>query len=182
MSKQWGAAPVCPACKKSVYPLEEVFAADRKRFHKDCLQCKAKGCRHQTGGVRGGDCRLIFSAPVWPRRIFTSTRTATTSAANATTRSTDPGWGRASRLDRLRLRVVSAGVSGWGRGDAVREEGQAGQGGRAEGQEEAGGGGGEDQAGDGRERGVQLLLPQGRRNCRNCPWIIYLSVTERLSQ
>ena len=50
MSKQWGAAPVCPACKKSVYPLESVFAADRKRFHRDCLQCKAKGCRHRTGG------------------------------------------------------------------------------------------------------------------------------------
>ena len=100
MSKQWGAAPVCPACKKSVYPLEEVFAADRKRFHRECLQCKAKGCRHQTGGGDGrGHCRLIFSAITWQRRTSTSTRTATTSAVSATTRSTDPGWALTSSLD-----------------------------------------------------------------------------------
>ena len=58
--------------------------------------------------------------------------------------------------------VFSPGVPGGGRGDAVREESAAGQGGRGEGQEEAGRGGREDQAGDGGERRIQLLLPEGR--------------------
>ena len=70
MSKKWGAGPVCPACKKSVYPLEEVFAADRKRFHRDCLRCKAKGCRHQTGGGEGGRLQVvIFSSSLTEKDI-----------------------------------------------------------------------------------------------------------------
>ena len=43
--KKWGAAPQCPACKKTVYPLEQVFAADRKPFHKQCIRCSYEGCR-----------------------------------------------------------------------------------------------------------------------------------------
>ena len=43
--KKWGAAPQCPGCKKSVYPLEQVFAADRKPFHKPCIQCSIDCCR-----------------------------------------------------------------------------------------------------------------------------------------
>ena len=59
--KKWGNVPKCPACKsifrknkklkisregkKSVYPLEQVYAADRKPFHKGCIKCAMDGCR-----------------------------------------------------------------------------------------------------------------------------------------
>ena len=59
--KKWGQVPKCPACKsfkkneneikncikgkKSVYPLEQVYAADRKPFHKACIKCAMDGCR-----------------------------------------------------------------------------------------------------------------------------------------
>ena len=46
MSGKWGAVPKCPACDKSVYPVEQVFAADRKPFHRSCIQCQVRGCRY----------------------------------------------------------------------------------------------------------------------------------------
>ena len=47
MKRSWGApaTPLCPACGRAVYPTEQVFAADRKPFHKACIQCRGKGCR-----------------------------------------------------------------------------------------------------------------------------------------
>jgi len=32
-------APLCPACKKSVFPAEQFMAGDRKPFHKQCVKC-----------------------------------------------------------------------------------------------------------------------------------------------
>jgi len=32
-------APKCPACKTFVYPAEQVFAGDRKPYHKGCVKC-----------------------------------------------------------------------------------------------------------------------------------------------
>ena len=63
---RYGNVPKCPACDKSVYPVEQVqisiiyniytsitfksiirqvFAADRKAFHRSCIQCQVRGCR-----------------------------------------------------------------------------------------------------------------------------------------
>jgi len=42
-----GQVPKCPACDKSVYPVEQVFAADRKPFHRGCIQCQVRGCSNQ---------------------------------------------------------------------------------------------------------------------------------------
>merc|ERR1719219_848983 len=41
------ATPKCPICSKSVYPLDQVFAADRKPFHKSCIGCQTRGCPNQ---------------------------------------------------------------------------------------------------------------------------------------
>jgi len=46
MSK-WGAAPKCPACNRTVYPMEQKIAADRKPFHSRCITCQYKGCRNE---------------------------------------------------------------------------------------------------------------------------------------
>eukprot|EP00092_Neocalanus_flemingeri_P009677 GFUD01010420.1.p1 GENE.GFUD01010420.1~~GFUD01010420.1.p1 ORF type:complete len:140 (-),score=37.71 GFUD01010420.1:115-534(-) len=46
MSK-WGSVPKCPACEKSVYPVEQIFAADRKPFHRGCINCQVRGCSNQ---------------------------------------------------------------------------------------------------------------------------------------
>lgn len=40
----WGGAPKCPACDRSVYPVEQVIAADRKAFHASCIKCQMQGC------------------------------------------------------------------------------------------------------------------------------------------
>ena len=40
----WGGAPACPACNKTVYPMEQAIAADRKPFHAGCIRCQMKGC------------------------------------------------------------------------------------------------------------------------------------------
>ena len=45
MTGKWGSVPKCPACDKSVYPVEQVFAADRKPFHRGCINCQVRGCR-----------------------------------------------------------------------------------------------------------------------------------------
>eukprot|EP00092_Neocalanus_flemingeri_P009310 GFUD01010016.1.p1 GENE.GFUD01010016.1~~GFUD01010016.1.p1 ORF type:complete len:399 (+),score=149.78 GFUD01010016.1:126-1322(+) len=60
-AKVWGAppAPSCPACARPVYPTDRVFAADRRHFHKSCIDCQAKGCQnkltarglHSVGGL-----------------------------------------------------------------------------------------------------------------------------------
>jgi len=41
----WGSAPKCPACSRTVYPMEQVIAADRKPFHAKCIGCQMQGCR-----------------------------------------------------------------------------------------------------------------------------------------
>ena len=43
MTGKWGSVPKCPACDKSVYPVEQIFAADRKPFHRGCINCQARG-------------------------------------------------------------------------------------------------------------------------------------------
>jgi len=43
MSK-WGGVPKCPGCDRSVYPMEQTLAADRKPFHVSCIKCQTKGC------------------------------------------------------------------------------------------------------------------------------------------
>jgi len=52
--RSWGppAVPKCPVCGKPVYPLDQVFAADRKPFHKSCINCQTRGCPNQLT-VRG---------------------------------------------------------------------------------------------------------------------------------
>merc|ERR1712221_24741 len=45
--KKWGASNPCPACSKNVYPNEQVFAADRKPWHKRCLKCAVMGCSNE---------------------------------------------------------------------------------------------------------------------------------------
>lgn len=42
----WGAAPKCPGCDHTVYPMEQVIAADRKPFHAKCITCQMQGCRN----------------------------------------------------------------------------------------------------------------------------------------
>ena len=49
----WGGAPACPACNKTVYPMEQAIAADRKPFHAGCIRCQMKGC----GWVGWGEAR-----------------------------------------------------------------------------------------------------------------------------
>jgi len=48
-SRTWGAppAPTCPGCGRAVYPVDQVFAADRRHFHKGCIECQAKGCQNK---------------------------------------------------------------------------------------------------------------------------------------
>jgi len=40
----WGGAPKCPACDRSVYPVEQIIAADRRPFHPQCIKCQMQGC------------------------------------------------------------------------------------------------------------------------------------------
>jgi len=47
LGKKWGGAPSCPACNRTVYPAEAVFAADRKSFHKQCIRCAVRGCSNE---------------------------------------------------------------------------------------------------------------------------------------
>jgi len=50
--KTWGApsTPLCPGCGKSVYPVDQVFSADRRHFHKSCIDCGVKGCSTKLTG------------------------------------------------------------------------------------------------------------------------------------
>ena len=41
---KWGASNPCPACSKNVYPSEQVFGADRKPWHRQCIRCSVMGC------------------------------------------------------------------------------------------------------------------------------------------
>ena len=41
---KWGASNPCPACSKNVYPSEQVFGADRKPWHRQCIRCSIMGC------------------------------------------------------------------------------------------------------------------------------------------
>ena len=41
---KWGASNPCPACNKNVYPSEQVFGADRKPWHRQCIRCSIMGC------------------------------------------------------------------------------------------------------------------------------------------
>jgi len=60
-TKSWGAPPAasCPVCSRAVYPVDQVFAADRSKFHKNCIECQNKGCQnkltarglHRVGGL-----------------------------------------------------------------------------------------------------------------------------------
>merc|ERR1712061_70257 len=43
----FGSAPVCPGCKKHVYPVDQCFAADRTPFHRQCIYCAMRGCRNE---------------------------------------------------------------------------------------------------------------------------------------
>merc|ERR1711974_45524 len=45
--KKWGSGSRCPACDKTVYPNEQIFAADRKAWHKGCIHCAVRGCRNE---------------------------------------------------------------------------------------------------------------------------------------
>jgi len=44
---RWGGNDLCPGCHKTVYPTDRVYAADRKPFHKKCVQCQVKNCRNE---------------------------------------------------------------------------------------------------------------------------------------
>jgi len=67
--KTWGApsAPLCPGCGKAVYPVDQVFSADRRHFHKSCIDCGIRGCStkltvrtiHKVGAVNM--CSKCFS-------------------------------------------------------------------------------------------------------------------------
>ena len=46
--KKWGSMSRCPACDKTVYPAEQVFAADRKPWHRRCIHCAVRGCRYNS--------------------------------------------------------------------------------------------------------------------------------------
>jgi len=69
-AKKWGNVPQCPACKKSVYPLEQVFASDRKPFHKPCIKCSVTDCgnnltekemrKHEGNNICGKCYDLIY--------------------------------------------------------------------------------------------------------------------------
>jgi len=43
----WGGAPKCPGCERSVYPMDQVIAADRKPFHNRCIRCQMFGCGNE---------------------------------------------------------------------------------------------------------------------------------------
>lgn len=43
----FGTSPICPGCRKTVYPVEQTFAADRKAFHRQCIYCAMRGCRNE---------------------------------------------------------------------------------------------------------------------------------------
>eukprot|EP00092_Neocalanus_flemingeri_P005373 GFUD01005789.1.p1 GENE.GFUD01005789.1~~GFUD01005789.1.p1 ORF type:complete len:199 (-),score=68.53 GFUD01005789.1:140-736(-) len=43
----WGSAPKCPGCNRTVYPMEQKMAADRKPFHTKCITCQNEGCRNE---------------------------------------------------------------------------------------------------------------------------------------
>ena len=68
MTGKWGSVPRCPACDKSVYPVEQVFAADRKPFHRGCINCQARGQLQQNLEKKGiflflserSYCKLLF--------------------------------------------------------------------------------------------------------------------------
>jgi len=45
-SMPWGSAPKCPGCDRTVYPMEQIIAADRKPFHVKCITCQMQGCRN----------------------------------------------------------------------------------------------------------------------------------------
>ena len=64
--KKWGVNPSCPACLKTVYPAEQVFAADRKPFHRGCIKCQASGC--------GSVCTFKKLNP-WKEKLFNLTMT-----------------------------------------------------------------------------------------------------------
>ena len=49
VEKKWGCGNCCPGCQKNVYPQEQVFAADRKPWHKGCIKCAVMGCRYSVG-------------------------------------------------------------------------------------------------------------------------------------
>ena len=51
---KWGASNPCPACNKNVYPSEQVFGADRKPWHRQCIRCSVMGCPWVS------DIRYIF--------------------------------------------------------------------------------------------------------------------------
>merc|ERR1712079_105288 len=44
---KWGSGNRCPACDKTVYPSEQVFAADRKPWHRQCIKCSVMGCPNE---------------------------------------------------------------------------------------------------------------------------------------
>merc|ERR1712192_135294 len=50
---KYGGVDKCPACQKSVYPMEKVYAADRTVFHKKCIQCQVDCCNNDltTKGI-----------------------------------------------------------------------------------------------------------------------------------
>jgi len=45
--QKWGGVDLCPACSKNVYPTDRVYAADRKPFHRGCINCQVRGCRNE---------------------------------------------------------------------------------------------------------------------------------------
>merc|ERR1719431_9597 len=59
--RSWGPppAPKCPVCAQSVFPLDQVFGADRQAFHRNCIHCQRRGCpntltkrgMHRSGGL-----------------------------------------------------------------------------------------------------------------------------------
>jgi len=46
-TKRWGGQDFCPACQKVVYPMERVYGADRKPFHRGCINCQVLGCSNE---------------------------------------------------------------------------------------------------------------------------------------
>merc|ERR1712024_114669 len=72
-SKKWGASNHCPACDRTVYPSEQVFGADRKPWHRQCIKCSIMGCpnelyergffRSPQGGLVCESCHEALFAP-----------------------------------------------------------------------------------------------------------------------
>jgi hypothetical protein len=82
--KSWcsAATPKCPVCGKSVYPLDQVFAADRKPFHKSCIGCQTRGCPNQltargmhrlAGLVVCSSCESKANPPVYATAPYKET-------------------------------------------------------------------------------------------------------------